>query len=308
MPEKIVEVENLVKRYKDVTAVDGISFDIHEGEIFSLVGPNGAGKTTTVEMLECLRTPTSGNAEVLGHNIYDEEMEIKKRIGVMPQDFSGFERLTVKENVELIAKIYNVEPETKEVLEELGVWGERDRQFQELSGGMQRRVGICMALISDPELLFLDEPTTGLDPYARRETWDVIQTLKELGKTVLLTSHYMDEVEQLSDRVGLLLEGKLVATDTVHDLISQYGGGIIVRVKGGGTEEAKKLLLTFTDEISDERSTVTGRFKTREEASKALTELYQLGDGHKIEILESGMDEVFAQIAGGKVNERGEFV
>ena len=308
MPEKIVEVENLVKRYKDVNAVDGISFEIYRGEVFSLVGPNGAGKTTTVEILECLRTPTSGSAHVLGHSIREKETEIKKRIGVMPQDFSGFERLTVKENIELIADIYGVKPETKKVLEELGLWDERDRQFHQLSGGMQRRVGVCMALVSDPDLLFLDEPTTGLDPYARRETWEVIRTLKDLDKTVLLTSHYMDEVEQLSDRVGVLLNGKIIATDMVHDLIEQYGGGITVRVRGGKIDQVKELLQKYTSQIVHEKRIVAGKFSTREEASKALTELYGLGDGHKIEIVESGMDEVFTQIAGGRVNERGELV
>ncbi len=308
MPKKIVEVNTLVKEYKDVTAVNEISFDIYQGEIFSLVGPNGAGKTTTVEILECLRSPTSGTATVLGYDIHKEETAIKKRIGVMPQDFSGFERLTVKENVELIAHVYEVEPKTEEVLKDLGVWGERDRQFHQLSGGMQRRVGVCMALISDPDLLFLDEPTTGLDPYARRETWSVIRMLKDLDKTVLLTSHYMDEVEQLSDRVGVLLDGKLIATDTVHDLVSQYGGGITVRVRGGEVGRVRDLLQRFTDEISERKSTITGRFANREEASKALTELYQLGDGHKIEILESGMDEVFTKIAGGRVDERGDLV
>ncbi|MBU7047688.1 MAG: ABC transporter ATP-binding protein, partial [Theionarchaea archaeon] len=134
MQKPIVEVENLVKRYKTVIAVDNISFEVYKGEIFSLVGPNGAGKTTTVEILECLRNPTSGSARVLGFDVIKDEHEIKKRIGVMPQDFNTFERLTVKENVELIAKIYEVNPDTRNVLEELGIWEERDRKFEALSG------------------------------------------------------------------------------------------------------------------------------------------------------------------------------
>ena len=308
MPEKVVEVENLVKRYKTVAAVDGISFDIYKGEIFSLVGPNGAGKTTTVEILECLRTPTSGSAKVLGFDVLKEEMQIKKRIGVMPQDFNAFERLTVKENVELIAKIYNVKPETKQILEELGVWEVRNRQFHKLSGGMRRRVGVCMAVISDPELLFLDEPTTGLDPHARRETWEVIRTLKKLGKTVFLTSHYMDEVGQLSNRAGVIVNGKLIATDTVHDLISQHGGGIKVSVRGRKTKEAEKILQQFTENVVHDADILTGKFKTREEASKALAQLYQMGDGYRIEIIEPNMDDVFAHLAGHRVDERGELI
>ncbi len=308
MPEKVVEVENLVKQYKAVTAVDRVSFDIYKGEIFSLVGPNGAGKTTTVEILECLREPTSGSAKVLGFDLLKEEMQIKKRIGVMPQEFNAFERLTVKENVELIAKIYNVKPETKQILEELGVWEVRNRQFHKLSGGMQRRVGVCMALISEPELLFLDEPTTGLDPHARRECWEVIRTLKKLGKTVFLTSHYMDEVGQLSDRAGVIVNGKLIATDTVHDLISQHGGGIKVSVKGRKTKEAEKILQQFTENVFHDTDIVTGKFKTREEASKALAQLYQMGNGYRIEIIEPNMDDVFAQLAGHRVDERGELI
>jgi len=308
MPEKVVEVENLVKSYKNVNAVDGISFDVYRGEIFSLVGPNGAGKTTTVEILECLRKPTNGSAKVLGFDVLEEEMEIKKGIGVMPQDFNAFERLTVKENVELIAKIYNIKPETKKILEELGVWNERNKQFHTLSGGMQRRVGICMAVVSNPELLFLDEPTTGLDPQARRETWEVIRTLKKMGKTVFLTSHYMDEVGQLSDRAGVIVNGKLIATDTVHELISKYGGGIKVNVRGRKIEEAENILRKFTENISHDKDIVTGKFKTREEASKALAQLYRLSDGYRIEIIESGMDDVFSQLAGGRVNERGELI
>lgn len=308
MPEKVVEVENLVKQYKTVTAVDRISFDVYQGEIFSLVGPNGAGKTTTVEILECLRKPTSGSASVLGFDVTKDETEIKKKIGVMPQDFNAFERLTVKENVELIARIYNVKPETKKILEELGLWEVRNRQFHKLSGGMQRRVGVCMALVSDPELLFLDEPTTGLDPEARRNTWEVIRTLKKMGKTVFLTSHYMEEVEQLSNRAGVIVNGKLIATDTIHELISKYGGGIKVNIRGRKIEEAENILRKFTENISYDKDIVTGKFKTREGASKALAELYQLSDGYRIEIIESGMDDVFLQLAGHRVNERGELI
>lgn len=205
MPKKVVvEVEKLVKQYKDVLAVDEISFDIHQGEIFSLVGPNGAGKTTTVEILECLRKPTDGSAKVLGLDVVEDGAKIKKRIGVMPQDFNTFERLTVKENVELVAQIYGMRGKAKEALGTLGLWQIKDRKFHTLSGGMKRRVGFCMALVSDPELLFLDEPTTGLDPQARKDSWDVMRSLKDMGKTVFLTSHYMEEVERLSDRAAVI--------------------------------------------------------------------------------------------------------
>lgn len=307
MPEKIIEVEELVKHYKTVVAVNGVSFDVYRGEIFSLVGPNAAGKTTTVEILECLRTPTSGSATVLGFDVTKEETQIKKRIGVMPQDFNAFERLTVRENVELIARIYNVKPDLNQVLEELGVWEAKDRKFEALSGGMKRRVGISMAVVSDPELLFLDEPTTGLDPQARRETWEVVNGLKKMGKTVVLTSHYMEEVEQLSDRAAVIVQGDIMAMDTVDALIAQHGGGFKVKV-ANADQKVEELFSQMTESVVTDGNEVTGTFLTRQEASKALASVYQLADTYTVDMVEPCMDDVFAQLAGGRVDERGELV
>jgi len=305
----VVEVEKLVKQYKDVLAVDEVSFDVYQGEIFSLVGPNGAGKTSTVEILECLRNPTTGSAKVLGLNVVEDEAKIKKRIGAMPQDFNTFERLTVKENVELIAQIYGVKGKTKEALETLGLWQIKNRKFHTLSGGMKRRVGFCMALVSDPELLFLDEPTTGLDPQARKDSWDVIRNLKEMGKTVFLTSHYMEEVERLSDRAAVIANGKIEAMDSIRSLISAYGGDIKVLVKGNRKKGARDTLGRLTDNVSfDEEDNLIGKFETRAEASKALVSLYQLDEEYITEIIEPGMDDVFFNLVGSKVDERGELI
>lgn len=307
--EVVVEVEKLVKQYKDILAVDEISFDVHQGEIFSLVGPNGAGKTTTVEILECLRNPTDGSAKVLGLDVVEEGAKIKKRIGVMPQDFNTFERLTVKENVELIAQIYGVRGKAKEALETLGLWQIKDRKFHTLSGGMKRRVGFCMALVSDPELLFLDEPTTGLDPQARKDSWDVIRSLKNMGKTVFLTSHYMEEVERLSDRAAVIANGKIEAMDSIRSLILTYGGSIKVLVKGNRKKEARDTLERLTDSVSfDKEDNLIGKFETRAEASKALLSLYQLGEEYITETIEPGMDDVFFNLVGSKVDERGELI
>lgn len=307
--EVVVEVEKLVKQYKDVLAVDEISFNVHQGEIFSLVGPNGAGKTTTVEILECLRNPTDGSAKVLGLDVVEEGAKIKKRIGVMPQDFNTFERLTVRENIELIAKIYGVRGKAKKALETLGLWQIKDRKFHTLSGGMKRRVGFCMALVSDPELLFLDEPTTGLDPQARKDSWDVMRSLKEMGKTVFLTSHYMEEVERLSDRAAVIANGKIEAMDSIRSLILTYGGSIKVLVKGNRKKEARDTLERLTDSVSfDEEDNLIGKFETRAEASKALLSLYQLGEEYITETIEPGMDDVFFNLVGSKVNERGELI
>ena len=306
MPEKVVEVDSLVKQYPDVVAVDGITFDIYRGEIFSLVGPNAAGKTTTVEILECLKKPSTGSAKVLGFEVVGGEKEIKQRIGVMPQDFNAFERLSVRENVELIAKIYD-KGEIKQSLEALDLWKIRRKKFFTLSGGMKRRVGICMAVVSDPELLFLDEPTTGLDPQGRRECWEVIRTLKELGKTIFLTTHYMEEAEKLSDRVGVIVKGKIVAIDRVSALLSKYGEGTKVVVKGDNKAEA--LLKRFTKDVyRDKENRIIGKFPSRAEAGKIIGALYELGDKYTIEIIEPTIEEVFLRLAGGMIDERGELI
>ncbi|MBC7130798.1 ABC transporter ATP-binding protein [Candidatus Bathyarchaeota archaeon] len=304
--EKIIEVKRLVKVYGNIRAVDGVSFDVYRNEVFSLVGPNAAGKTTTVEILTCLRQPSSGYARVLGFDVLEDEAQIKKRIGVMPQDFNAFERLTVKENVELIMKIYGLKADVKPYLEKLGLWEIRNQKFHTLSGGMKRRVGICMALASDPEILFLDEPTTGLDPQARRECWKVIQSLKEMGKTVFLTTHYMEEAEKLSDRVAVIVNGRIVAIGDVKELIAKHGGGVKVIVKGGD-EEAQKLLEEFTDNVYvDREGRVIGKFQTRREASEAALQLYQLSEQIVADVEEPTLEDVFLRLVGAKIDERGE--
>jgi len=307
MREKVIEVEGLVKCYGKLVAVNDVSFECYRGEIFSLIGPNGAGKTTTVEILECLRRPTSGSARVLGFDVVGGEREIKKRIGVMPQNFNAFERLTVKENVELIAKIYGVKADIKGLLERMGLWDVRGRRYYTLSGGMKRRVGICMALVSDPEILFLDEPTTGLDPQARRECWEVIRDARRMGKTVFLTTHYMDEVENLSDRASIMIKGKIVATDEVATLIAKYGGGVKVAVKGG--KEVEDLLTRFTNNVyRDGFGNIIGVFDSKLEASRALTALYQYSDKCAAEMILPSLEEAFLRLAGGRIDERGELV
>jgi ABC-2 type transport system ATP-binding protein len=299
---KVIEVKGLVKRYQDVVAVNEISFDVYRNEIFSLVGPNAAGKTTTVEILECLRKPTSGSAKVLGFDVVEDEHEIKRKIGVMPQDFNAFDRLTVIENVELIAKIYGTREEVRRNLEALDLWEAKDKRFYTLSGGMKRRVGICMALVSNPELLFLDEPTTGLDPQARKECWEVIKNLKKMGKTVFLTTHYMEEAEKLSDKVGVIVKGKIVAIDNARALISKYGGDIKIVIEG----RKEELLRKFTKNVSFEDGKTIGKFQTRREANRALSFLY--GKEYSVEVIEPGMEDVFLRLAGGKIDERGELV
>ena len=218
-----IEVETLTKRYGDLTAVNGVSFTVDRGEIFAFLGPNGAGKTTTVEMLECLRKPTSGKAYVLGYDISKDQANIKKRTGVLPQDFYTYERLTVKETIEYFAGMFNKHPDVDELIKLVDLEDKKNVQFKHLSGGLKQRLGIAVALVNDPELIFLDEPTAGLDPKARHVVWHLIDEFHKQGKTVFLTTHYMEEAEALADRVGIIYNGNIVALNTTDKLISEYG-------------------------------------------------------------------------------------
>lgn len=216
---------NLSKKYGDFTAVNGISFSIKQGELFSLLGLNGAGKTTTIKMLTCLTKPTSGNAYLQGHSVIDKAQDIKQIINVSPQETAIAPNLTVKENLELIRSIYSVNSNQnvcsiKEMSALLGLESVLNKKAKILSGGMQRRLSIAMALISNPQILFLDEPTLGLDVIARRELWSAIKALK--GKiTILLTTHYLEEAEALSDKVGIMNNGNLIAIGSVDELVMQ---------------------------------------------------------------------------------------
>jgi ABC-2 type transport system ATP-binding protein len=187
--DPLVTVRDLRKVYGSTVAVDAVTFDIHADEIFALLGPNGAGKTTIVELLQGLRTPTDGEVRVFGLDVQADRYEIKERIGVVPQSFHTFERLTVRENVALVGALHSDPLDVDPVLEDLALGEYADQPFHSLSGGYRRRTGIAMALVSDPELLFLDEPTAGLDPAARRSTWEQIERLPEMGTAVVLTTH-----------------------------------------------------------------------------------------------------------------------
>ena len=222
-----IKIENLTKQYKDVRAVDGLSLDIVEGELFSLLGVNGAGKTTTIKMLSCLTAPTSGDATVLGESITKNPAAVKANIGVSPQETAVARALTVRENLELICGIYGFDKQktadkVSSLSSTLSLESVLNKKAGKLSGGYARRLSIAMALISEPKVLFLDEPTLGLDVIARSELWDVINSLK--GKvTIILTTHYMEEAEALSDRIAIMKDGKLLLCDTPDNIKSQTG-------------------------------------------------------------------------------------
>jgi ABC-2 type transport system ATP-binding protein len=217
-----VSVAHITKKYRDLVAVNDVDLQIRKGELFALLGPNGAGKTTLISMLCCLLKPTGGTASVMGCDIGKKPFEVKKIIGVSPQETSISEHLNVRENLGLIGRAHGIEgPElkkrTQELLEAMGLTGRAKEQVRRFSGGMKRRLSIMMALIHNPDVIFLDEPTLGLDPQARRAIWDYIIRLKSY-KTILLTTHYMDEADVLADRIGIMDEGKIVAMGTGREL------------------------------------------------------------------------------------------
>ncbi|NOS84435.1 MAG: ABC transporter ATP-binding protein [Ignavibacteria bacterium] len=217
--KKIIEVKNLVKKYDDLTAVNDISFDVYEGEIFGLLGPNGAGKTTTLEIMETLREQTSGEVLVDGLSVTTQKNQVKKIIGVQLQQSGFYPNLTLFELIKLFAGLYNIETDAMEVLELVGLKEKAKAIYKTLSGGQKQRFAVATTIINKPKIVFLDEPTTGLDPQARRNLWELIQNIRDTGSTVVLTTHYMDEAEKLCDRVGIVDSGKIIQLDTPGNLI-----------------------------------------------------------------------------------------
>jgi len=271
---KAIEVKNLTKVYGNIIAVDNVTFFVEEGEIFSLLGPNGAGKTTTVEIIEGIRNADKGEVKIFGKNLNDE---IKEKMGILPQEFQSMERLNVKETLEYFASFYRKSIDIDELIEMVGLKEKEKELYKNLSGGQKRLLGVAMALVNDPSLIFLDEPTTGLDPKARRNIWNVIMEMKEKGKTIFLTTHYMEEAEYLADKVAIMHRGKIVAMDEPYRLIEKYGSGARIIVE---TVDGKK------------------EFKARDEKEvvRIIGELQEKYE--KIEIKRANLEDVFLKLTG----------
>lgn len=227
--ESVIVAQDLRKHYGEIKAVDGVSFEVQRGEIMGMLGPNGAGKTTTVEILEGLRKPDSGQAIVLGIDAARQPERLKQRIGVQLQSAALYPNLTVSELLDLFGAFYTRRRPTQDLIEALDLGERRDAQTKVLSGGQRQRLSVALALVNEPELIFLDEPTTGMDPQARRSLWDLVNGLRERGTTVLLTTHYMEEAEQLCDRVAIMDHGRILELGTVKELVERRFQQLSVR-------------------------------------------------------------------------------
>lgn len=219
MMKTIISVKELVKNYGSFSAVKGISFDVYEGEIFGLLGPNGAGKSTTLEIMETLRDKTSGDVTICSYNLDKDPDNIKKLIGVQLQSSGYYPGLTLVELIHLFAGLYNQDVDPKALLKMVNLVDKANNKYKEMSGGQKQRFSIATTLINKPKIIFLDEPTTGLDPQARRSLWELIKNIRLQGTTVIITTHYMDEAEQLCDRIAIMDEGKIISLDSPDKMI-----------------------------------------------------------------------------------------
>lgn len=246
MANTIISVKNLVKNYNNFQAVKGISFDVYEGEIFGLLGPNGAGKSTTLEIIETLREKTSGEVIVDGFNLDQQPGEIKKIIGVQLQSSGYYPALNLVQLIELFCGLYNRYINPMELLESVNLKEKRKAKFKELSGGQKQRFSVATTLINEPRIIFLDEPTTGLDPQARRSLWELIKNIRQKGTTVIITTHYMDEAEYLCDRVAIIDSGKIVALDSPDKLVDNLVATGFERIREVKKANLEDVFITLT--------------------------------------------------------------
>ncbi|MDP6640995.1 MAG: ABC transporter ATP-binding protein [Nitrososphaerales archaeon] len=307
MSSVAVKVEGLVKIYGAIQAVNNISFEINEGEIFALLGPNGAGKTTTLEILQSLRKATKGSVCVLGYDVSNNKnvRKLKKEFGVLPQDFNAIDKLTVKENLSVIAKMYDKHVNLDKLILTLDLEDKANSKFEDLSGGLKQRLGIAGALVNDPKMIFLDEPTTGLDPRARRDVWRVIEDLKKEGKTIFLTTHYMDEAEILADRVAIIHKGKIVAIGETKTLLEKNGGGRTVILEDIPESIAKEIKNRFP------KATIVGtdvriQILKLKEVNEMISYLTKKGLEQSLQITRPSLENVFLELTGVHLTEEGE--
>jgi ABC-2 type transport system ATP-binding protein len=303
--EHAIEVEKLTKRYGDLLAVNGISFTVRTGEVFALLGPNGAGKTTTVEIIETIRAPTSGKVTLLGMDVTKKKHDIVHRIGVLPQGFSSFDRITVHETLQYYSRLFcATNTDIDGLIELVNLKDKANAQYKDLSGGLKQRLGIAIALVNDPEVVFLDEPTTGLDPRVRREIWEVLLGLRNKGKTIFLTTHYMEEAELLADTVAIISKGKIVAIGSPEELTKSNADYMVLTLRSVDErpfEIIRKMGFAPTRENSQG---VKVRLEHADDVRNILNTIKDAGVSLvSLDVRKPNLEEVFLKLTGEALHE-----
>ncbi|MBX8637646.1 MAG: ABC transporter ATP-binding protein [Thermoplasmata archaeon] len=298
MSEIAIAAHGLVKSYGEIKAVDGLTLNIRRGEVYSLLGPNGAGKTTTIEMLEGLRHPDAGSISILSMDPWKNTLELRKRVGVIPQGFNFIGKITPREAIRHYCILFGVRDNSKELLSLVDLTDMTNVYFEHLSGGQKQKLGLCLAMVNDPEVIFLDEPTTGLDPQARRNMWDVIKRLKSEGKTLLLTTHYLEEAERLADRVGIVDHGRMLAEGTPDDIIREHGNGLYLRISGN-----PGLASRIRSATGLECTSADGLVDVKIDANENIVNVLRVVESEhaKLDVLElrkEGLEDVFVRMVG----------
>jgi ABC-2 type transport system ATP-binding protein len=301
----VIQVSSIRKTYGRTVAVDEVSFDVHDGEIFGLIGPNGAGKTTTMECIEGLRTPDRGTISVLGLNPFRDVVALQKRIGVQLQEAQLQKRIKVREAIDLWASLYRKTIDGERLLEQLGLAEKRNAWFMTLSGGQKQRLFIALALINDPEVVFLDELTTGLDPQARRAIWDLVRGIRERGKTVFLTTHLMEEAERLCDRVAIIEHGRIVDIDRPAQLVNRHcPERTVVLTTDGAAADERLRAIPRVESVVREGS----RFTIRGRGDDLVTEVIECLSEHRIRVTDfrtelPNLEDVFLKLTGHSIRD-----
>jgi len=303
--EYAIEVERLTKRYGALLAVNDISFTVRKGEVFAFLGANGAGKTTTVEIIETIRPPTSGKVSLLGMDVTKRKRDILPRIGVLPQGFSSFDRITVRETLQYYSRLFCCRNTDVDGLIELVKLKDKAQEpYKNLSGGLRQRLGIAIALVNDPEVVFLDEPTTGLDPRARREVWNVLLGLKNKGKTVFLTTHYMEEAELLADRVAIIAKGKIIAMDSPAALIEGNANYLVLTLQSGDEKVFEIVRKMRCEPAYDSHGNIKVRLENTDDVQKILNAVKEGGGSFLgLDVRKPNLEGVFLKLTGGTLRE-----
>lgn len=301
-----IEIKNLVKKYGNFTAVNGVSFEVKKGEIFGFLGPNGAGKTTTLEIIEGLRQPTSGGTSVLGVNTQNEVEKVKEKIGVQLQQSAFFDYLTLEELLDLFGRFYEKRLSSEEVLKKVDLTDKKKSYVKELSGGQKQRFSIALSLVNDPEILFLDEPTTGIDPQSRHYLWNIIRALNKEEKTIVLTTHFMDEAQTLCDRIAIIDNGKIIKCDTPAKIIADAKIPFKIRIAMKGNKDSISKIKGILDykEIHDGENCHEFRIVKIGDLQSILRQLEDKGTKiTNLEVRSANLEDVFLELTGKELRE-----